>query len=222
MGVERIEAITKALLSHGADPALPVALVRWATTGSQQTLRGRLRRIARLVAETGFSAPAIAVFGEVVRLRDTLNWFESRPLFGTRIVVTRTRKQAGALSTILRDLGADVWEISTIRIVEPKELLEFGELVQYSHSYDWIIFTSLNGVDAFFRIFSRFTTMPAISVASALPLGPATAARIREFYLKVDLQPAEYVAESIIKAFKDQASSITCGYSWSVPSRRAM
>jgi len=204
MGVEKMGEITRALLSHGADPGLPVALIRWATTGAQQTLRGRLDGIAAQVAETGFSAPAIAVFGEVVKLRDTLNWFESRPLFGTRIVVTRTRKQAGELSTSLRALGAEVWEIPTIRIEEPKDLMEFGQLVQDSHGYDWIIFTSPNGVDAFFRMFYKlYDDARDIGGVRIAAVGPATAARVREFRLKVDLQPEEYVAESIIKKFKE-------------------
>jgi len=202
MGIERIAPITQALLEHGADPALPVALIRWATTPRQQTLRGRLDTIAAQVAETGFSAPAIAVFGQVVNLRDTLNWFESRPLFGKRIVVTRTRKQAGVLSSGLRSLGADVWEIPTIRIEEPVKLLEFGELVQDSHSYDWIIFTSPNGVDAFFRLFFKlYDDSRDIGAVRIAAVGPATAARVREFHLKVDLQPPEYIAEAIIKEF---------------------
>ena len=207
MGVERLAAVTEALLGHGADPALPVALIRWATTGRQQTLRGRLDSIAGQAAEAGFSAPAVVVFGEVVRLRDTLNWFESRPLFGKRIVVTRTRKQAGALSTGLRALGADVWELPTIRIEEPTDLMEFGHLVQDSHEYDWIVFTSPNGVDAFFRMFYKlYSDARDIGAARIAAIGPATAARVRDFHLKVDLQPDEYVAESIVKAFQADSS----------------
>jgi uroporphyrinogen III methyltransferase/synthase len=186
---------------------LPVALIRWATTGSQQTLRGRLDGIAALVTERGFSAPAIAVFGEVVQLRERLNWFESRALFGRRIVVTRTRKQAGALSESLRGLGADVWEIPTIRIEEPSDMMEFGQLVQDSHGYDWLIFTSANGVDAFFRMFFKlYDDARDIGGIRIAAIGPATAARVRELHLKVDLQPAEYVAESIVKAFKESGS----------------
>jgi uroporphyrinogen III methyltransferase/synthase len=207
MGIERIAPITQALLAAGADPALPVALIRWATTPRQQTLRGRLDTIAALVAETGFTAPAIAVFGQVVNLRDTLNWFESRPLFGKRIVVTRTRKQAGVLSTGLRALGADVWEVPTIRIEDPVNLLEFGQLVQDSHGYDWIIFTSPNGVDAFFRLFYKlYDDARDIGAARIAAIGPATAARVREFHLKVELQPPEYVAESILKQFHTTGS----------------
>ena len=207
MGIERIDAIARALLSHGADPALPVALIRWATTGRQQTLSGRLDGIAGQVAAAGFSAPAIAVFGPVVRLRNTLNWFESRPLFGVRIVVTRTRKQAGVLSSSLRAFGADVWEIPTIRIEEPADRLEFGHLVQDCHGYDWLVFTSPNGVDAFFRMFFKlYDDTRDIGGVRIAAVGPATAARIRDFHLKVDLQPAEYVAEAIVKQFQAECS----------------
>jgi len=203
MGIERLGVITKAMLDHGADPALPVALIRWATTGRQQTLRGRLDNIAALAEEAGFSAPAIAVFGQVVQLRDSLNWFETRPLFGTRIVVTRTRKQAGVLSSSLRAIGADVWEIPTIRIEEPKDRMEFGQLVQDAHGYDWIVFTSPNGVDAFFRMFFKlYDDAREIGAARIAAIGPATAERIRELHLKVELQPAEHVAEAIIKELK--------------------
>ena len=110
MGVERIGAITAKLAEHGAPSTMPVALVRWGTTGKQRTLRGTLGDIAFKVEKEGFKAPAVAVFGEVVQLRDTLNWFETRPLFGKRIVVTRTRQQAGVLSGALRELGAEVLE----------------------------------------------------------------------------------------------------------------
>jgi uroporphyrinogen III methyltransferase/synthase len=113
MGVERIGVITARLIEHGAAPETLVALVRWGTTGRQQTLRGTLANIAEKVAEVGFQAPAVAVIGGVVSLRDQLNWFESRPLFGKRIVVTRTRKQAGGLTSALRQLGADVFEMPT-------------------------------------------------------------------------------------------------------------
>jgi uroporphyrinogen III methyltransferase / synthase len=207
MGVERIGPITEALLKYGADPALPVALIRWATTGRQQTLRGRLDNIATLVAEANFAAPAVAIFGQVVNLRDTLNWFENRPLFGRRIVVTRTRQQAGALSSGLRALGADAWEIPTIRIEDPANIMEFGQLVQDSHGYDWIVFTSPNGVDAFFKLFYKlYDDARDIGAARIAVVGPATAARVRDFRLKVDLQPDDALAESLIKKFKADGS----------------
>ncbi len=207
MGVERIGAITGKFLENGASPETPVALVRWGTTGRQQTLRGKLGDIAARVAETGFQAPAVAVFGGVVTLRETLNWFETRPLFGKRIVVTRSRKQAGALSAGLRAMGADVSEIPTIRIEPPTDLRSFAELVRDCHSYEWIVFTSPNGVTAFFDLyFKMYDDVRSIGGAKIAAIGPATAAKVREYRLGVDLQPKEFVAESVVDAFEDYGS----------------
>ena len=207
MGVERIGAITEKLLAGGAAPKTPVALVRWGTTGRQQTLRGTLKDIAEKVAAIGFEAPAVAVFGDVVTLREKLNWFETRPLFGKRIVVTRTRKQAGALSGGLRSLGADVFEIPTIRIDPPTDLRTFAELVRDAHTYEWIVFTSPNGVTAFFDLFFKmYEDVRSIGGTKIAAIGPATAAKVREHRLGVDLQPKEYVAEAVVDAFKDYGS----------------
>src|SRR5207245_10869957 len=129
--------------------------VGWAMTESQETVIGTLANIAQRVAEAEFEAPAVAVFGDVGALRKDLNWYERLPLSGKRIVGTRTRKQAGALTAQLRALGADVFELPTIRIEPPTDLREFAELVQDAHQYDWIVFTSPNGVDAFFEIFYK-------------------------------------------------------------------
>jgi len=134
-----------------------------------------------------------------------LNWHEKRPLSGKRIVVTRTRKQAGALSSQLRGLGADVFELPTIRIEAPTDLREFAELVQDAHGYDWIIFTSPNGVDAFFEIFYKlYDDAREIGAAKIAAIGPATAQRVKDFRLHVDLQPEEFVAEAVVRAFEKQ------------------
>ncbi|MDD5350398.1 MAG: uroporphyrinogen-III C-methyltransferase [Chthoniobacteraceae bacterium] len=202
MGMERLEQIAQTLLAHGAAPELPVALVRNGTTQRQQTVRGPLRDIARIASEAGLTSPAVAVFGEVVALRDKLNWFETKPLFGKRIVVTRSRAQAGALSEALRALGADAYELPTIRIEPPADLLEFGQLVQDSHTYDWIIFTSANGVDAFFQMFFKlYDDTREIGGVRLAAVGAATAARLRALHLHVDLEPESFVAEAVVKAF---------------------
>ncbi len=207
MGVERIGVITAQLIEKGAAAKTPIALVRWGTTGRQQTLRGTLADIAAKVETAGFKAPAVAVIGGVVGLRDKLNWFETRPLWGQRVVVTRTRKQAGGLSAGLRQLGADVFELPTIRIEPPKDLLEFGQLVQDSHQYDWIVFTSPNGVNAYFEMFYKiFNDAREIGGTRIAAIGPATAARVREFHLHVDVQPEEYVAEAVVKALQKDGS----------------
>ena len=159
--------------------------------------------IAERVRASGFEAPAIAIFGDVVSLRKELSWFEHRPLFGKRIVVTRTRRQAGALSCELRSLGADVIELPTIRIEPPTNLREFAELVQDAHSYDWIIFTSPNGVQAFFEIFFKlYDDGREIGAAKITAIGPATAQRVRDFRLHVDMQPEEFVAEAVLREFE--------------------
>jgi len=205
MGVERIEMIAREMLANGRRSDLPVALIRWATTGRQETLVGSLENIGRLVAERAFAAPAVAVFGDVVALRKGLNWFEGGPLAGRRIVVTRTRSQAGVLSEQLRALGADVIELPTIRIEPPSDLRAFAELVQDAHAYDWIVFTSPNGVTAFFDLFYKlYDDAREIGPARIAAIGPATAQRIKDFHLKVDLQPEEFVAESIVREFRKQ------------------
>ena len=182
-----------------------MALVRWATTGRQETVVGTLENIAQRAVEQGFEAPAVAIFGEVVALRESLNWYEKRPLSGKRIVVTRTRKQAGALSGKLRGLGAQVVELPTIRIEPPSDLRGFAELVQDAHAYDWIVFTSANGVEAFFDMFFKlYDDAREIGAARIAAIGPATAQRVRDFRLHVDLQPEEFVAEAVTRAFQKQ------------------
>jgi uroporphyrinogen III methyltransferase/synthase len=205
MGVERIESIAREMMEKGMRRDLPVAFIRWATTGRQETLVGTLENIAERVATSGFSAPAVAVFGDVVALRDQLNWFEDRPLSGKRIVVTRTRTQAGVLSEELRALGADVIELPTIRIEPPSDLRAFAELVQEAHAYDWIVFTSPNGVTAFFDLFYKlYDDAREIGGARIAAIGAATAQRIKEFRLHVDLQPEEFVAEALVREFRKE------------------
>ena len=202
MGVERLDAITAELLSRGMRSDLPVALIRWGTTGRHRTLVAELRNVAQRVRDAGFEAPAVAVFGEVVNLRKELNWFETRPLAGKRIVVTRTRAQASELSGRLGLLGADILELPTIRIEPPTDLRAFAELVQDAHSYDWIVFTSPNGVNAFFEIFYKlYDDAREIGGARIATIGPATAQRVRDFRIHVDLQPEEFVAEALVRAF---------------------
>ncbi|MBV8377332.1 MAG: uroporphyrinogen-III C-methyltransferase, partial [Verrucomicrobia bacterium] len=205
MGTDRLALIVPELLANGADPHLPAALIRWGTTGRQETLIAELGSI--VAASAGFHPPAIAVFGRVVELRDRLRWFERRPLFGRRIVVTRTRKQAGALAAKLRVLGADVYEIPTIRIEPPENLMEFGELVRDAFQYDWLIFTSVNGVDAFFDMFYRlYEDARSIGNVKIAAIGPVTAQRVKNLHLCVDLQPKEFIAEAIIEGLEEFGS----------------
>lgn len=211
MGVERLPVVTAAILAEGADPELPVALVRWATTGRQKTISGTLSTIADIAKKENFQAPAVAVFGHVVSCREKLNWYEGRPLLGKRVVVTRTRAQASGLSRQLRDLGADVLEIPTIRIVpsQGNDAREFASLVIDAHTYDWLIFTSPNAVEHFFNAFYKARSdAREIGGVRIAAVGPGTAAKLREYRMATDLMPEKHVAEALAEAFLKDAGSI--------------
>jgi uroporphyrinogen III methyltransferase/synthase len=206
MGVGRLREITGSFIAHGADPATPIALTQWATTGAQKTITGTLADIADTAERTNFGSPAVAVIGGVVREREKINWFENRPLFGRRIVVTRTREQAGELTRKLRDLGADVIELPTIRIEPPEDKRGFAEMVTHAHEYDWLVFTSPNGAERFFdAFFAVYEDARSLGNPRIAAIGPGTAKKIREYRIGVDLLPDKFVAEGLIDAFKKES-----------------
>jgi uroporphyrinogen III methyltransferase/synthase len=207
MGVERLREIAQRLIAEGADPATPAALVRWGTTARQESLEGTLATVADLVEKRGFTAPAITIVGDVVKLRRELNWFEALPLFGRRVVVTRTRRQAGMLTKRLAQLGADVLEIPTIRIV-PLALgeTERSKLGALSEHFDWVIFTSPNAVDFFFSEFFKLTNdLRALGAVKFAAVGPATAKKLNDLHLRVDLQPEAFTMEKLAECFLEKA-----------------
>jgi uroporphyrinogen III methyltransferase/synthase len=210
MGVERIPEIAGELMRHGMSGKTPVGMVRWGTTGRQESLTGTLETIAKIVAERGFKAPAVTIVGDVVNLRKKLNWFEKRALFGRRVVVTRTREQASQVSRQLRELGADVLEIPTIKIaplVDFEQLNILKDALEGLGSYDWLVFTSPNGVatffDYFFKVFDDVRSLGNVRLAA---IGPATAAKLQELHLKVDAMPEQYLAKKVAKAINDLGS----------------
>ena len=205
MGVSRLREISAAFIANGADPHTPIALTRWATTARQTTIEGTLATIADIAEKSQFSSPAVAVIGGVVTERKKINWFEKRPLFGKRIVVTRTREQAGDLSKALRDLGADVIELPTIRIEPPEDHLGFAEMVTTAHEYDWLVFSSPNGVERFFdAFFAAYDDARSLGHPRIAAIGNGTAKKIRDYRFAVDLIPERFVAEGLIEAFKKQ------------------
>jgi uroporphyrinogen III methyltransferase / synthase len=204
MGTDRIGQIAERLVGHGMDAATPVAMVRWGTTGRQQSIEGTLGTIADMAAKTKIGPPTVAVIGEVVKLRSKLNWFEQRPLFGQRVVVTRTREQASQLSSQLQELGAEVLEIPTIKILPPEHRQGIVDALLELNSYDWLVFTSPNGVTTFFEYFFRnFHDMRDLGGARIAAVGPATAKKLKELHLQVDLMPDEALAASIAEAFSE-------------------
>lgn len=204
MGVQRIRSLADSLIAGGMAADTPVGMVRWGTTGRQRSIEGTLETIADVVAKSDFKAPAVTVIGGVVKLRKKLNWAEQRPLFGQRIVVTRTREQASQLSRQLIERGAEVLEIPTIRIEAPDDRQTLVEAMTALGEYEWLIFTSPNGVTQFFDYFFKsFEDVRALGGARIAAVGPATAAKLKELHLKVDLVPEEYLGVKIAAAFKN-------------------
>jgi len=207
MGTDRIGEIAKMLVSHGTPADTPVALVRWGTTGRQKSVEGSLATIGEVVAREKIGPPTVAVIGEVVKLRRKLNWFERRPLFGQRIVVTRSREQAAELSRQLHDLGAEVLEVPTIKIEPPTRRQDIVDALLELNSYDWLVFTSPNGVTTFFEYFFRqFHDMRDIGGARIAAIGPATANKLKQLHLQVDLMPDDTVGAEIAEAFAEYES----------------
>lgn len=206
MGMARLREIAASLVAGGADPATPIALTRWATTGSQKTITGSLADIADIAERADFGSPAVAVVGDVVREREKINWFEKRPLFGKRIVVTRTREQAGGLSRELSSLGADVVELPTIRIELPDDRQGFAEGVTHAHEYDWLVFSSPNGVERFFdAFFATYEDARSLGNPRIAVIGNGTAQKVREYRFAVDLVPEKFVAEGLVEAFANES-----------------
>jgi uroporphyrinogen III methyltransferase/synthase len=202
MGVKNLPDITQKLIANGRPPDTPVALIRWGTTPGQKTVTGNLDNITERVKKAGLKAPAIIVVGEVVNLRKTLKWFETRPLLGRRIVVTRAREQASDLVTQLSDLGAECLEYPTIKIVPTDDVAPLDNAIDNLSAYDWIVFTSVNGVKYFFdRLFETGKDVRALNDLRTAAIGPATAARMFQFGLKSDIIPKNYRAESVVEAF---------------------
>jgi len=201
MGVERIGEIASGLMAGGMQAKTPVAMIRWGTTARQETLESTLGAVAGEVARRGFEAPAVTVIGDVVCLRSRLDWWSRRPLSGKRIAVTRTREQASGMTERLSVLGAEVVEVPTIRIERPQALDPLMESVVGIGEYDWLVFTSANGVTAFFDIFMKaFTDLRSLGNVRIAAVGPSTAAKVRERGLHVDVMPERYVAAEVAKA----------------------
>jgi uroporphyrinogen III methyltransferase/synthase len=203
MGVKNLANITRNLVTGGKSPETPAALIRWGTTPDQETLTGTLADIAGKAKKQGFRPPSILVVGEVVSLRPKLDWFETKPLFGKGIVVTRPEEQAGEFANLLAAEGARVILFPTIRIVPPANWKELDRALGNLESYDWILFTSANGVKYFFRRLREsgrdVRDLKGIRVCT---IGPATAAAVEGMGIRVDIVPDEYISEGVVKAFQ--------------------
>ncbi|MBS1830314.1 MAG: uroporphyrinogen-III C-methyltransferase [Acidobacteria bacterium] len=203
MGLTHVRDIANELIAKGKHPDTPAMAVRWATRADQQTVVSTLAGIASDAAH--LKPPVTFVIGEVVQLRDKLDWFGKLPLFGQRIVVTRARDQASEFTAQLRALGADVAEFPVIATVAPADPSVIDAAVARLETYDWLIFTSVNGVRFFLERLDASPYDLRGLRARICAIGPATARAIEALHLKVDLVPKEYVAESLVEAFSAHA-----------------
>ncbi|MFH1674234.1 MAG: uroporphyrinogen-III C-methyltransferase [Pseudomonadota bacterium] len=205
MGVKNIDRITEKLITNGRSPDTPVAVVRWGTTGKQTTVTGTLSNIVRRVKEAEFKPPAIIIVGEVVRLRSILNWFEKKPLFGKTVLVTRARQQASNLVDRLEEMGAECLEAPTIEVVPPENWDSLDKGINNLSTYDWLVFSSVNGVRFFFeRLYANGKDVRALRDIKLCTVGSSTAKQLEEFGLRTDMVPDTYKAESIVEEFKKE------------------
>jgi len=204
MGVKNLSNIVKNLIENGKTADTPVALVRWGTTTRQQTVTGTLETIVQVVKEAGLKSPAIIVVGHVVSLREELAWFDKKPLFGKRIVITRARAQASDLVARLTRLGAQCIEIPTIKITPPKDSSPLETAIDNLDQYDWLVLTSVNGVKFFFdTLFKKGKDVRALGHLKFACIGPVTKERLADYGIISDILPETYRAESVVDAFAD-------------------
>jgi len=205
MGVKTLPLIAENLIRCGKAPETPASLIRYGTTPDQETLTATLAGIAAKAEAQGFTPPSLLVVGTVVNLREILRWFETRPLFGLGIVVTRPEAQAGELNDLLTAAGARVIPFPVIAIAPPEDMTPLDTAMERLPSYHWLIFTSANGVVAFFRRLREkgkdVRDLKGIRIAT---IGPATAAAIEARGLSVDLVPESFISEGVVADFSKE------------------
>jgi uroporphyrinogen III methyltransferase / synthase len=215
-GPKQLPGILDAMTTHGWSEDESAALVINGTLPNQETVQATIGELAALARQPKFKNPAMLIVGRVTGLRDHLRWFDARPLFGKRIVVTRPREQAADLVEALEQLGATVVEAPTVRIVPPEDFTPLDEACASVGQFQWIVFTSVNGVDYFFeRLHEGPTDARALAGVRLCAIGPGTAERLERHGLKVDLMPTEYRAEAVIEALR--ATGDLAGQSFLLP-----
>ncbi|MCH8051892.1 MAG: uroporphyrinogen-III C-methyltransferase, partial [Chloroflexi bacterium] len=209
MGVKKLPEIVANLVANGRPETTPVAVIRWGTTPEQSTVTGTLADIAERVAEAGLTPPAITIVGEVVRLRETLSWFESRPLFGKRVLITRTRRQASNLARLLAAQGAIPVELPAIEIEPVADTTPLSAAIDRLRDggYAWCGFTSANAVELTFEhLAERSLDARSFGGTRVFAIGPATADALRSHGITADVVPDEYVAEAVVEAMRAHVS----------------
>lgn len=203
MGAKNLPLIADSLIAAGKNPSTPAAMIQWGHTPRQRVVAAPLSELPQAAAEAGFGPPSVLVVGEVASLRERLSWFESRPLFGRRILVTRTRSQASKLTSLLSDLGAMVLERPVIEIKPLSPEASLAPVFARLGSFQWLILTSPNGAGVFMKaLFASGRDSRSLSGLKIAAIGAGTADALLPFGLKADLLPERFVAESLVEAFE--------------------
>lgn len=204
MGVKNLPEIAVNLTRFGKSKSTPVAVIEKGTTPEQRTVIGTLEDIAGKVLNEGILSPAVTVIGEVVQLQEKLKWFSRGHLAGKRIVVTRAREQASRLVQKIEDLGGEVIEFPTIRILEPENYYHFEEVLENLNSFNWLVFTSVNGVKAFIsRMRHNKADIRSLSGIKLCAVGEATALELNVMGLNVDYVPEKYTTKDLLEGLKN-------------------
>ncbi len=205
MGIKNLPIIVSNLITHGRDPKTPVAVVRWASTPEQRSVVGTLETIADVVKDAGITPPSLIIVGEVVKLKETVDWYEKRPLFGRKIIVTRTREQASELVAGLEEAGANCLEYSTINIEPVANYDVLDSELERLNEYHWILFTSLNGVKYFFdRLYAKGMDARDMKGPDIAVVGKSTADYLLTYGLNADLIPGIFTGEGLAESLLDQ------------------
>jgi uroporphyrinogen III methyltransferase/synthase len=207
MGMARLARNVAALIGHGKDAATPAAVVHWGTTGEQQTVEAPLTELPAAVLRAGVAAPALVIVGVVVSLRGRLAWAEQRPLLGKRVLVTRPRRQAGDLVRRLELLGAVPLVLPAVEIGPPPDWAPVDRAIAELGSYQWLVFTSANGVPAFLeRLRAQGRDLRALGGIQLAAIGPGTAEALRRYHLEPDVVPSEYRSEALAEALRPRVA----------------
>jgi uroporphyrinogen III methyltransferase/synthase len=205
MGMSRLGEIAESLMQAGKPPRTPALAVQEATTGSQHSAEAPLEDLARSAMAAGISAPAVVIIGDVVASRPHVSWFDSLPLRHCRVMITRPLAQAGTLAQRLCELGALPLHLPLIKIAEPEDWSSVDRAIADISAFDWLVFTSANGVDAFIKRLRKLgRDLRALGHVHLAVIGPATAETLRQYHLEADLVPAVYRSEALADDLREQ------------------
>lgn len=203
MGASKINVILNELIKHGKDPSTPVAVISSGTTEKQKTLTGTIREVKSKVKNRKITSPSIIVVGDVVNLREKLEWFEKKPLLKKRIIVTSPEPGASKIASHLEELGAETIKLPVIKITPVKNFRRIDKAIKEIENYDWIIFTSQNGIDLFLKRFilkrKNIKDFKKIKFAT---IGKVTSEKLKEYGINASFVPKKYTSEALVAGLR--------------------